>query len=361
VNIIRSSQTSLTFTNKGKLETLHEVMDEYARVTTVFIELFWLNDFEIKDLTKAITRIPESWFSARMRQNAAREALSLCKAAEAKALELNESPIKPTHTGKRMILSSQIAKIEAGRGSFDLVVTLGSIGNRLKIVLPLKSHYHMNQFTDWERSTSLTVFRDRIQFSYKKSIDKIDRKKALGVDIGINKLLVTSDGKQYGKDIKTLIAKIRRKRFKSKAYYRAKSELKATINRTVKQMFAEHEDIGVFVFEDIKGMKQNGKKRKNRSASFRKVLHNWNYRMLLDYAKSQTEVRRSRYRSVNPYKTSQTCPVCSHVEKGNRVNEQFACVSCGYSQDADHVGSINIVTRFTTGQYGASFKAVRIL
>ena len=371
MKVVRSSKTSLRFANQGKLLQLHEVMDEYSRVCNIFILMLWENSFKIKDLTKEITSIPNTWLSARMRQNCAREALSACDSAQKQAKESGKQAVRPTHYGNRMIVSSQIARVETGKGSFDRVVTLTSIGQRInptpnarcgvKIILPIKSHHHMNKFNDWKRASSITLFRNAIQFSYEKEYPKKETsRQAMGVDIGINKLLVTSDGKQYGKNIKGLIGKIRKKQFKSKAYYRAKIQLKEYINRTTKKMFDEHQHIDLFVFEKIKGMKQNGKKRGNRNATFRKILHNWNYRYLLDYCRGQTEQRRSSFRSVNPYKTSQTCPVCSHVEKSNRVNEQFCCVCCGYKQDADVVGSINIVTRFTAGRYGASFKAVRM-
>jgi hypothetical protein len=48
-------------------------MDEYSRLVNHFIEIFWENDFCKKDLTKDITNLPTSWFSARMRQCAARK------------------------------------------------------------------------------------------------------------------------------------------------------------------------------------------------------------------------------------------------------------------------------------------------
>ena len=73
----------------------------------------------------------------------------------------------------------------------------------------------------------------------------------------------------------------------------------------------------------------------------------------------RSEENRVSFRTVNPYKTSQTCPVpaCSHTERGNRVGEKFKCLRCGYSNQADIVGSLNILARFISGQYGAAFQA----
>ena len=50
------------------------------------------------------------------------------------------------------------------------------------------------------------------------------------MDVGINKLLVTSDNKSYGKNTKNLIAKIRRKQTHSKGHNKARIELKEYVN-----------------------------------------------------------------------------------------------------------------------------------
>ena len=48
--------------------------------------------------------------------------------------------------------------------------------------------------------------------------------------------------------------------------------------------------------------------------------------------------------AVNPRNTSRTCPCCSHVSAENRQTQaKFACVDCGYENNADRVGAINIL------------------
>jgi putative transposase len=42
--------------------------------------------------------------------------------------------------------------------------------------------------------------------------------------------------------------------------------------------------------------------------------------------------------------TSQTCPCCGHISRENRETQAlFACVSCGYENNADHVGAVNVL------------------
>jgi putative transposase len=48
--------------------------------------------------------------------------------------------------------------------------------------------------------------------------------------------------------------------------------------------------------------------------------------------------------AVPPQNTSRTCPRCGHVSKDNRRSQaEFACVACGFTENADLVGAINIL------------------
>ncbi|OZG41672.1 cytosine methyltransferase [Aeromonas sp. A35_P] len=48
--------------------------------------------------------------------------------------------------------------------------------------------------------------------------------------------------------------------------------------------------------------------------------------------------------AVPPQNTSRTCPCCGHVSADNRqTQERFACVECGFEENADLVGAINVL------------------
>ncbi len=50
--------------------------------------------------------------------------------------------------------------------------------------------------------------------------------------------------------------------------------------------------------------------------------------------------------AVPPHNTSRTCPCCAHVSTDNRLTQaRFLCVHCGYENNADIVGAINILER----------------
>jgi len=48
--------------------------------------------------------------------------------------------------------------------------------------------------------------------------------------------------------------------------------------------------------------------------------------------------------AVPPQNTSRRCPQCGHVSAQNRrTQERFACIGCGFEDNADLVGAINIL------------------
>ena len=50
--------------------------------------------------------------------------------------------------------------------------------------------------------------------------------------------------------------------------------------------------------------------------------------------------------AVPPHNTSRTCPACGLVAANNRLSQaKFACMSCGYEDNADVVGAINVLAR----------------
>ena len=45
--------------------------------------------------------------------------------------------------------------------------------------------------------------------------------------------------------------------------------------------------------------------------------------------------------------TSLSCPECGNIDRNNRTTqESFKCSVCGYEDNADYVGSVNVLERF---------------
>jgi len=61
----------------------------------------------------------------------------------------------------------------------------------------------------------------------------------------------------------------------------------------------------------------------------------------------QGEKRGIRVHIVHSEWTSQGCPECGNIDRNNRTTqERFKCSECGYEDNADYVGSVNVLDRF---------------
>ncbi|MBP7493567.1 MAG: transposase, partial [Rhodoferax sp.] len=50
--------------------------------------------------------------------------------------------------------------------------------------------------------------------------------------------------------------------------------------------------------------------------------------------------------AVPAHNTSRTCPCCGRIAKENRLSQaKFLCIDCGYEENADVVGAINVLER----------------
>lgn len=136
MKIKRSSKCTLKFANQQKLDQLKTVLCEYGQVVNFYINHFWDNTPTKADLLKPIVDLPDTWLTARARKVAAREALDMISSAKRKAEECEEQPIKPTHRGKRMHVSSTLARFEVSKTKeFDGWLHLRSLGNNFALRL----------------------------------------------------------------------------------------------------------------------------------------------------------------------------------------------------------------------------------
>lgn len=90
---------------------------------------------------------------------------------------------------------------------------------------------------------------------------------------------------------------------------------------------------------------QHGKQVKQKSGLNRSILdQGWaEFRRQLEYKSAWNG---GFIVAVPPQYTSQTCPCCGHASKDNRQTQaEFECVECGFEENADLVGAINILAR----------------
>lgn len=181
----------------------------------------------------------------------------------------------------------------------------------------------------------------------------------IGVDIGQNYLAVAS-----APDDKTIFCGGSKVRHRKHHYRRARKGLQAkgtkSAKRTLKRLsgrearfqkdanhivskkiveFASQYDRPVIVLEDLKGIRENGKRRKKDKADF----HSWAFYQLRQFITYKATALGIPTVEVDPKNTSKTCSRCGQLSARNR--HDFSC-SCGFRLHSDLNASRNLALRF---------------
>lgn len=194
----------------------------------------------------------------------------------------------------------------------------------------------------------------------------------IGIDMGIVRFATLSNGEHFEpinafKNLKGKLVKLQ-KQFKhktkfSKNWQKLKAKIaklhhkisnirKNYLHQISSQISQSHaivyvEDLQVTnMSKSAKGdVEQHGKNVKQKSGLNRMILdQSWfEFRQQLDY---KLLWNGGHLVAVPPQNTSRTCPCCGYTAKENRQTQaDFECVECGYTENADVAGAINILRR----------------
>ncbi len=339
----RACKLTLGFATDKKRRAINALLEAYRAAVNYYIRHLWQTNGRLDKDTLALLPDSHTRLSARYRSQALKQAIE--------TVVFTKKAVKGTHKHCSMpvfrgsaTLDAKFVAIEAGKGSFDLVVKLSCLEKGKRLILPTKKTKILNKWTSRPlariiqgcslNENSITIWVELPDLEAKKG-------SSLGVDIGVNKLLSLSDGSHLGTEFKALRDKIKRKKPKSKAKGRAIKERNNFIHRIVNLL--PWAAMGMLAIEDLKHMKTG--KQKNRGKQFRKAMIPWTYCQVIEVLKQKAQENRVHLVAVAPAYTSQTCPDCGTVSKGNRKAEKFCCINCGYSHDADTVGAMNILVK----------------
>lgn len=349
----RSIKISLALATVTKLRRLQALKYEIHSCIQAYVDSLWLIPGKLDAST--LNRIPGGSLSYRHHANCLKIALEIVIATKKAAKAIGHRAGLPQVSGA-IRLSSLVAKVEKGRGSFDYVLKISGLTKGNPIVIPFKSHSRLNYWLSKPGAKLLQgcTLGDTWAALWIDIPDQTEKfGEVLAVDIGINKLLVDSNGNEYGKDTKAICARVRRCRPGSRGRLRASRARKDYINNSVKKL--PWDSIGILGIENLKNLKKG--KKSNRSKNFRKAIAPWTYRQAITRITQLAQENRVRLVVVDPRNTSRTCPSCGLVAKENRRGEDFLCIRCNYSADADLVGAQNILAR-TLGNSGQSMVAL---
>jgi putative transposase len=194
----------------------------------------------------------------------------------------------------------------------------------------------------------------------------------IGIDMGIVRFATLSNGEYFEpvnafKTYKGKLAKLQ-KRFKNKTKFsknwqklKAKiaklhhkisnirknhlHQISSKISKTHAIVYVEDLQVSTMSKSANGTAEEHGKNVKQKSGLNRAILdQSWfEFRRQLDYKLAWNG---GFLIAVPPQNTSRTCPCCGYSSKENRQTQaDFECVECGYAENADVVGAINILKR----------------
>lgn len=161
---------------------------------------------------------------------------------------------------------------------------------------------------------------------------KKENKNLIGIDVGLNNAVITSDGTFLGKELRDLRIRTKHRKYKKKL-----SPIKQGLNHCTKELIQLYPQTDFAV----EGLLFKGKK--GRSREFRRRNRNWSYNHLTRRLAEIGKLEGFQLVKVDPAWSSQRCHLCEFTDKMNRSGEVFLCGQCGFMGGADYVGATNVL------------------
>jgi IS605 OrfB family transposase len=234
------------------------------------------------------------------------------------------------------------------------LVNIWTIEGRIKIPI----HIHNKEIFNLRKGQTDLVFQnDNFYLCCIIDIpnkDKFVPKDVLGIDLGIKKLVTTSDNESFSGEL------VENKRQKYSSHrHRLQKKNTRNANRRIKQIGNKEarfrKDLNHCIskkiiekakgtesaisLENLTGINDRTTVRK----SHRNQRMSWSFYQLKSFIKYKAEEEGITIIEVNPKNTSRTCNKCKFCDKKNRKNQSdFQCLECGYIENADYNASLNI-------------------
>lgn len=132
-----------------------------------------------------------------------------------------------------------------------------------------------------------------------------------------------------------------------------------------KQVVAFAKSVGAqkIVMENLTGIRKSSERPKDgekfkQHHKQRARNNRWPFFMTSFFVNYKAIAEGMAFEKVDPKNTSRGCPKCGHTEKSNRNGLVFRCIVCGYADNADRVGAINISLRSLLQRQASEERAV---
>ncbi len=235
-------------------------------------------------------------------------------------------------------------------------VTIASCTGRVRLQMVLGAY--QRTWLQHETRDAKLVYRKRMKTFYlhvgiRFAVHSVPGAHPVGVDVGINRLLVASNGfaesggktthqrhrfRQYRTVLQrqgTSSAKRKLQRLANKETQWITTQLHQITRQFVNSLHADE----YVVLEDLTHIRQRAKQRKE----YRNRFHAWAFAKLQGLIAYKCAERGIQVLYVDPAYTSQRCPRCGTIAKRNRRSQAlFRCLLCRFQNNADAVAATNL-------------------
>jgi transposase-like protein len=365
-----SSSSSIKFANPTKRNEIFDFIAEYKRVTQFIVNELWKD----KD-SKIPSLIPKSlqhytkdktntWLSVRVIQCSGKQASGIIRGTLKKYKDrlfrlnqlqtdnpnnssiqklqklINETTLScPELDNITPELDERFITVDMDSPtSFDMWITIHDIGDKKKIIVPLKRTKHFNKmFSAGKIINGARLSNKKLTFNFEFDKHVKPKSPTVGVDVGQITTITCSNGfsstiNNHGYDLNKINGVLSRKKKGSRGFEKASAHRTNYINWSINQLnWSDFSNLNVENLKDVKKGQRTSRK-----------LSHWTYTLILKKLKQKSLQEDVLLKEVNPAFTSQRCNQCGWTQKRNRNGKVFLCHHCGYSTDADFNASINI-------------------
>jgi len=357
--MIKTTKVSLKFANIGKRKQLEKFIDEFRRVASLCVDVFWQHE-NLPRFCSA-NEIPnlDTWLSVAALQLVGKHVAAAIKGSRQKDKQRKFVLSKLIQQGKfkqarklQAIIDKQtvskpdVSKINPGfdsrfvkiyfcdyENSFDGHLHLQNLGRKMILNIPFRRTKHLNKLYELGKVRAHVRLLDNacvFVFDVPDVPIKQDGK-TIGIDIGITTLLSCSDGKQIG-SLSNVIKKMARKKKGSKGFAKCQKQRENLIGCAANKL--DLTDVSTVRVEKIKNL--------NFGRNVGKILNKFTYPYIFGRLENVCKNNGVRIERTSSAYTSQRCSKCGWVRKANRKGKLFVCTACGYTSDADLNAAKNI-------------------
>lgn len=334
----RAVKVSLRWIGPRDRRRISALVEAYRGAVNFFVRLLW-REPDATFSTATSERLKRTRLSTRYRDQALKQAVELVSSTRKSARALGIEAGLPRFRGSA-ILDAKFVDVRLLSGAeHDLEIRLSCLARGKRLRLPSRRTRVLKK---WLRKAGARLVQgaglddsDRLTLWVEvPAPEKRAHGEVLGVDVGVTRLLATSEGQFLGTGFRSVRDKIRRRRPGSRGRRRARRERDQLICEATRRL--PWDRLRAVAFEDLRGIKRGKKRGQTRRG--RRALAAWRPGRVEQRLTCLADEHGVLAVPVSGWRNSTTCP-CGFWNPRNREGSKFRCRRCGYEDDADLIGA----------------------